>query len=81
MRQILKAFTYVNRSLAGRLFHSSHLGVTCPSFFRCIAACLSIADPDLVDGAAIFFGLGMRPLRENPLRAAGSVMQAQEPLG
>jgi hypothetical protein len=38
----------------------------CQSFFRCIAACLSIADPDLVDGSAIFFALGDATARENP---------------
>jgi hypothetical protein len=41
MLQILKAFTHVNRMLAARLLHSSHLGVTCQSFYRCIAACPS----------------------------------------
>jgi hypothetical protein len=30
----------------------------CQSFSRCIAACLAIADPDRVDGAAILFALG-----------------------
>ena len=40
------------------ILHSNPLGVMCQSFFRCIAACLAIADPDLVDGAAIFFALG-----------------------
>ena len=36
------------------ILHSNPLGVMCQSFSRCIAACLAIADPDLVDGSAIF---------------------------
>jgi len=40
------------------ILHSNPLGVMCQSFFRCIAACLAIADPDRVDGSAIFFALG-----------------------
>jgi len=61
------------------ILHSNPLGVMCQSFFRCIAACLSIADPDLVDGAAIFLLWGMRPLRENPLRAAGQSCRHRNP--
>src|ERR1035437_4311236 len=40
------------------ILHSNPLGVMCQSFSRCIAACLAIADPDRVDGAAIFFCSG-----------------------
>jgi hypothetical protein len=43
--QILNAFTYVNRSVNRRLRHSSHLGVTCHPFSRCVAA----RTPGLVD--------------------------------
>ena len=39
------------------ILHSNPLGVMCQSFYRCIAACLAIAAPDLADGAAIFFAL------------------------
>jgi hypothetical protein len=39
------------------ILHSNPLGVMCQPFFRCIAAGLSIADPDLADGSAIFFAV------------------------
>lgn len=57
------------------ILHSNPLGVMCQSFYRCIAACLAIADPGLVDGAAIFFTLAMRPPRENPNSKPGTVTQ------
>jgi hypothetical protein len=61
-RNRLRINTLSNVNL--RLLHSYPLGMTCQPFSRCIAACLAIADPDLLDGAAISFALwGMRPLR------------------
>jgi hypothetical protein len=62
----------------GRLgfLRSNPLGMTCQPFFRCIAACLAIADPDLVDGAAIFFGLGDANSQGEYTQSQRPVMQA-----
>ena len=62
------------------ILHSNPLGVMCQSFFRCIAACLSIADPDLADGAAIFFALGDATAQGESTQSRRAVMQAQEPV-
>ena len=62
------------------ILHSNPLGVMCQSFSRCMAACSSIADPDLVDGAAIFFALGDATAQGESTQSRRAVMQAQEPV-
>ena len=54
--------------------HSNPLGVMCQSFSRCIAACLAIAAPDRVDGAAIFFALGYANARGESTQSRRPVM-------
>ena len=60
--------------------HSNPLGAKCQSSSRCIAACLSIADPDLVAGAAIFFALGDAIAQGESTQSRRAVMQAQDPV-
>ena len=47
----------------------------CQSFSRCIAACLAIADPDHVDGAAIFFALAGATAQGESTQSRRPVMQ------